>query len=61
MFLGLFIDWKYNRRLNREYMIRGCQNPYKLKITLATDSCSEGDLVERGVLTHPLYYYLHLR
>lgn len=35
---------------------RACQNPYKLNIALATDSCSEGVFVERGVLIHPLQY-----
>lgn len=32
---------------------RMCQNSHKLKITLVTDSCSEGDFVEERVLTHP--------
>ena len=29
------------------------RNSHKQKITLATDSCSEGDFDKRGVLTHP--------
>ena len=28
-----------------------CRNSHKLKITLATDRCSEGDFDRRGVLT----------
>lgn len=31
------------------------RNSHKQKITLATDSCSEGDFDKRGVLTRPLF------
>lgn len=40
------------------------RNSHKQKITLATDSCSEGDFDKRGALNIPLsisflsYYYL---
>ena len=30
-----------------------CRNSHKLKTTLATVSCSEGDFGKGGVLTHP--------
>ena len=36
--------------------LRVCRNSHKLKITLATDSCSEGDFDKRGVLIHPLIF-----
>ena len=38
---------------NEILLMRVCRNSHKLKITLATDSCSEGDFDKRGVLTHP--------
>lgn len=34
-----------------------CTKTYKLKITLATDSCSEGNFAERGVLPIPFYIF----
>ena len=36
------------------YLNRVCRNAPKLKITLATGSCSEGDFDKREVLTHSL-------
>ena len=32
--------------------MRVCRNSHKLKITLATGSCSEGDFDKKGILTH---------
>ena len=38
--------------------MRVCRNSHKLKITLATGSCSEGDFDKKGILTHlhSVYY-----
>ena len=38
--------------------MRVCRNSHKLKITLATGSCSEGDFDKEGILTHlhAVYY-----
>lgn len=33
-------------------IVRVCRNSHKLKITLATGSCSEGDFDKKGILTH---------
>ena len=48
--------------------MRVCRNSHKLKITLATGSCSEGDFEKRKFLTHLLcvqkkkvYILTHLR
>ena len=32
---------------------RVCRNSHKLKITLVTESCNEGDFDKRGVFTYP--------
>ena len=40
--------------------MRVCRNSHKLKITLATGSCSEGDFDKKGILTHlHSVYYNH--
>ena len=36
---------------------RVCRNSHKLKITLATGSCSEGDFEKRKFLTHLPYFF----
>ena len=38
--------------------MRVCRNSHKLKIPLATGSCSEGDFDKKGILTHlhSVYY-----
>lgn len=33
------------------------RNSHKQKITLATDSCSEGDFDKRGAFEHPPFYF----
>jgi hypothetical protein len=37
--------------------MRVCRNSHKLKITLATGSCSEGDFDKEGILTHLHFVY----
>lgn len=51
--LGFNIS-KYNTNNIIHSIIRGCQNSHRLKITFATDRCSEGDFVKRDVLVHYL-------
>ena len=38
--------------------MRVCRNSHKLKITLATESCNEGDFDKREVLIHPHLFSL---
>ena len=38
--------------------MRVCRNSHKLKITLATGSCSEGDFDKKGILTHTSILYI---
>lgn len=48
------MDFLYYNRM------RVCRNSHKLKITLATTVCGEGDFNKRGVLTHLHFiYYLY--
>ena len=43
---------RYNTNNIIHSIIRGCQNFDRLKITFATDRCSESDFVKRDVLVH---------